>query len=159
MIKLQANPKGLLRGEFLDHDGRECSIQEASEVEEDCIWLGVDRDIRGEDIQAHMQLTRSMAAKLIPLLRGFVAQGDLREDTGKAYVVGTWVKGMVRPTEGIEGRVVYTDAHELVIQDNLISGTDGRYVCTWDAVSVLWEPIEKPDHLMSRFERIRTGEL
>lgn len=159
MIKLQSNPKGLLRGEFLDHAGQECSIQEASEAEEDCLWLGVDKDIHGEDVLAHMKLTRETASRLIPLLRGFVAQGDLREDTGKAYAVGTWVRGTVRPTEGIEGRVVYTDAHELVIQDNLVSGTEGRYVCTWDAVSVLWEPVDKPDHLMSRFDRIRIGDL
>ncbi len=73
--------------------------------------------------------------------------------------MGTWVKGATKSTEGIEGRVVGLNAKEVIIQDNLVSGAKGQFVCSWEAVSVLWEPVDKPEYLLSRLERIRTGDL
>lgn len=159
MIKLQASPRGLLRGEFSDRLDQECSIQEASEMDEDCLWLGIDKDFKGEEPASRMQLTKRMAQDLIPLLRSFVSTGNLEETSIEAYRVGTWVKGAVKATEGIEGRVVSTDAGGAVIQDNVTPGPDGQHICAWEALDVFWEVIDKPDHLLSRFERIRTGEI
>lgn len=159
MIQLRANPRGLLLGEFKDLLGQECSIQEASETSEDCIWLGMDKNFEGEFLLGRMKLSKELAKALIPLLRSFVSTGSLEELSSEAYKVGTWVKGMAKSTEGIEGRVVGTSATEVVIQDNLVSGVNGQLVCSWEAVSVLWEPSEKPDYLLSRLERIRTGDI
>lgn len=159
MIKLKASPSGLLRGEFLDRLGQDCSIQESSETEEDCIWIGLDKDFRGDEMFSRMHLTQDMAKDLIPLLRAFVTTGSLEEGVDETYRVGVWVKGVAGSAKGMEGRIIATNAEGITVQDNHIQGAGGLTTCAWKSVSVLYEPMEKPEYLMSRFERIRTEGL
>lgn len=159
MIQLKASPKGLLRGEFTDLQGQECSIQESSEQSEDCLWLGPETDMHGEMVLGRMRLSREMIKELIPLLRSFVTSGSLEEDLGREFRVGVWVRGVAGVFNGIEGRVVATGTEGIFVQDNSLAGIPGQYNCAWEVVSTFWEPMEKPGHMMSRFDRIRSGDL
>lgn len=80
MITFGKTQRGFVRGIFQDRYGCECSIQESSLATEPCLWLGVDRDIEGEQILGRMHLTQEMAAELIPILQTFVETGRLGED-------------------------------------------------------------------------------
>ena len=75
--------KGLLRAEFEDRYGAVCSIQESSHAGEDCIWLGVEVDLEGNEVpRGRMHLSQEQARELIPVLRHFARTGRLGEDDG-----------------------------------------------------------------------------
>ena len=40
--------RGFARGDFIDHYGKHCSVQDSSLATEVCIWLGCDN---GQDIE------------------------------------------------------------------------------------------------------------
>lgn len=58
-MEFKQTKKGLMRAEFTDRYGALCSLQESSIPGEDCVWLGVDVDIEGEEVRnGRMHLTR-----------------------------------------------------------------------------------------------------
>ncbi len=71
---------------FKDFYNQECSIQESSIVEPDCIWLGVDNtgpELKGPggkfncNVNSRMHLSREQVFNLIPILQKFVDKGEL----------------------------------------------------------------------------------
>jgi len=103
-IKIKANHRGFMVGEFKDRYDTVCSIQKSSLATEDCIWLGVDDTnpqimasqaksfgvetnettgwvpypIPNEvSLTTRMHLTRKQVKKLLPLLQHFVETGEL----------------------------------------------------------------------------------
>ena len=70
-IKRTTTNRGFRLVSFIDSYGYDCSIQESSNAEKACIWMGI-RDER-------MHLSQSEVKKLIPILQGFVERGDLRK--------------------------------------------------------------------------------
>jgi hypothetical protein len=88
----RTGPRGLLRGRFVDRNGKKCSIQASSLATEAAIWLGIDEvkvKILGstgwqdvplpEEAQrmGRMHLTQKMVKKLLPALQYFVKTGYL----------------------------------------------------------------------------------
>ncbi len=78
-IKFKRTERGFIVGEFKEHYGKECSIQESSGFTE-AIWLGQKEGdhINGQCL-ARMLLTRKQVAELIPILQGYVDTGALPE--------------------------------------------------------------------------------
>jgi len=149
--------KGQLRAEFRDRYGALCSIQESSIPGEDCVWLGVDVDIEGDEVRhGRMHLTQDLARQLIPVLRHFARRGSLGTDTtDDPYHVGAWVIGVGEDNRGVEGRVIQAQPGKaLVVQDWRRPGAEGHILCTWDLVDLIWEPIEVPDEIPSRIDRL-----
>jgi hypothetical protein len=110
LIEVKETNRGFKRGEFTDHYGMECSIQESSIVSPGCLWLGLNdakplimaRDTpQGgngwvpyplpEQVMLHtrMHITQEMAAALIPLLQHFVETSYLPKPEEKAPEVGS----------------------------------------------------------------------
>lgn len=151
-MNFKPTKKGLLSADFLDRFGQECSIQESSYQEEDCIWFGVDKDLRG-DQGARMHLTRDMVREVIPVLQHFVRTGALGvDDPEEKYAVGTWVTGIGEHNRGIEGRIV--EAHlgqRIVVQ---VWSQKDPYVCAWDSIHLSWEPCEPPTAARTWYERL-----
>lgn len=156
MFEFKPTKKGLLRAEFRDRFGAECSAQESSFPDEDCLWLGVEVDIQGNETPlGRMLVTREMAKELIPLLRYFVTTGKLGlEDIRAKIQVGRWVRGVHRENLGIEGRVVGAHDIHITVQDAQRPGPEGQWITIWDAVSEYWEPIDVPDYIPTRYQRI-----
>lgn len=69
MITLKKTRRGFLLGEFRDHNGEPCSIQESSVATEPCLWLGSEA--------ARMHLTRIQAVDLVRHLQRFIETGSL----------------------------------------------------------------------------------
>lgn len=147
--------KGLLRGEFEDRFGAVCSAQESSMVGEDCIWLGVEVDFDGREVRnGRMHLSQQQALELIPTLRHFARTGRLGVDEKDRFHVGRWVAGVSEDTRGIEGRVVSRDNVGTVVQDQARPGESGRITMVNEVMELHWEPIEVPEHIPTRYERI-----
>lgn len=161
MIELKPAPRGFLRGEFEDRSGQKCSIQESSFTEEPTIWLGIDVDIRGQEVLAQMHLTRSHAKDLLPLIRHFARTGELGYDDPKEVLqVGTWVVGVGDTNRGVEGRVVEVAiGQHIIVQDNRRVGDEGKIVCLWDMALLVWEVQESPENIPSRYERLVQDDL
>ena len=154
--------KGLLRAEFQDRYGQECSVQESSFPDEDCLWMGVDVGQDRQEVQhGRMHLTQDQARELIPMLRHFVRRGTLGVDSPKdKFQIGAWVVGVGEENRGVEGRIVYLQKGEtMVVQDSSIPGEAGRIVCTWEIADLIWVPIETPDHLPTRYDRLMENAL
>lgn len=154
-MEFKQTRKGLLRTDFRDRYGALCSIQESSIPGEDCIWLGVDVNFEGTEIRhGRMHLTQDMARKLIPLLRHFARRGALGVDTTEdPYHVGAWVVGVGEANRGIEGRVVQVHPGEsLTVQDARKLGPEGQVICMWEVVDLIWEPIDIPEDLPTRYD-------
>jgi hypothetical protein len=62
--------RGFAIRHFTDLYGLPCSIQESSIATEEAIWFGVDEARR-------MHLTRAHVKKLLPVLKQFVATGEI----------------------------------------------------------------------------------
>lgn len=149
MIALKPSPRGLIVGLFKDRDGRDCVIQEASTVSEQCLWLGVDCGFDGEDITgARMHLNKALALELLPLLRHFARTGTLgHDDPSQRFQIGTWVIGVGPQNKGIYGRV--TEAYVgtyLKVQDNARVPPAGQIVCSWNQADLIWDIIEGEQH-------------
>lgn len=156
MIKLGTTQRGLFRGEFEDRYGQKCSIQESSLATDHCIWLGVDVDMNGGEVEhGRMHLTQKQAHDLIHILRHFVRVGTLGYDDPKdAYQVGTWVAGIGDTNRGIEGRIIGVNSVHITVQDNQRAGVEGQFQCIKDHVDLLWEPVLPPEVGPSRLERL-----
>lgn len=76
-MKLGKTERGFARGEFVDKYGQFCSIQKSSLATEDCIWLGVDTDLEGNEVSQRMHLNQDMVEELLPLLKRFIKKGEL----------------------------------------------------------------------------------
>jgi hypothetical protein len=124
---------GTLIGKFTDRFGAECSIQESSYQEEDCIWLGVETDSMGESLpNGRMHLTRERARELILVLRHFVETGALGVYDRSEYHLGRWVVG--------------------VGDDN--NGEAGIWHCSWERVGDVWVPTDPPPQGRSLFDHL-----
>lgn len=81
IIPLKETGRGFKRGEFKDRYGAECSIQESSLADEDCVWLGCEHEgkhhVTGNPLGARMHLTRDMAVALVTHLQRFIETGRL----------------------------------------------------------------------------------
>jgi hypothetical protein len=160
-MEFEQTKKGLLRAEFRDRYGALCSIQESSIPGEECVWLGVDVTIEGEELRhGRMHLTRELATKLIPVLRHFARRGSLGSDgTENPYHVGAWVVGVGENNRGVEGRIVQVvPGKSLIVQNWREPGPGGHHVCAWDLVDLIWEPIDVPDRIPSRYDRLIENE-
>ena len=78
------NKKTTSRGfglwEFKDKYGQECSLQDSSLASEPAIWLGVDVDLKGEDVHDRMHLTQEQVKALLPILTYFAETGEYVRD-------------------------------------------------------------------------------
>lgn len=156
-VEFKQTKKNLLRGEFKDRYGAECSIQESSLPGEECLWLGVDVDFDGREVRnGRMHLTREQARKLIPMLRHFVRCGALGIDEPREHFqVGAWVVGVGEENRGVEGRIVQLQkGHYVAVQDHTRPGPEGTIKCTWEQADLIWVPIEIPDNAPTRYDRI-----
>ena len=77
MEKWRKTNRGFDRAEFIDRYNQKCSIQKSSIATEDCIWLGVDINIKGEDVGERMHLTQEAVRNLLPALNHFIDTGEL----------------------------------------------------------------------------------
>lgn len=104
--ELRATPRGFLKGEFVDHFGATCSIQESSvDASEGLIWLGSTEttDAGGEVTGVRMHLTQTMVRDLLPLLRRFAETGHLADQAESDF------RDVRRPLAGY--RAPPRDAH------------------------------------------------
>lgn len=156
MIVLKPTPRGLLRGDFEDRYGQQCSIQESSLATDEAIWLGVDVTLKGEEIAGRMHLTRQQIKDLLPLLRYFARNGSLGHDNPKeVFPVGLRVVGVGETNQGVEGRVIETaEGQYITVQNDRMTPPDGKIVCLWDNALLVWEPLEIPENVLSRYERL-----
>lgn len=157
MFDFRPTKKGLLRAEFKDRYGAVCSVQESSFPDEDCLWLGIEVDIHGAEVpHGRMHISQAMARQLLPVLRHFARTGKLgTDDAGVRFQVGRWVRGVGPDNFGVEGRIVYAHLGEHIsVQDSRKPGVDGQHITLWDAVELHWEPIDVPDHIPTRYDRI-----
>ncbi len=155
-FEFRPTKKGLLRAEFQDRFGATCSVQESSFQDEDCLWLGVEVDIYGNEIAGgRMHMTRETAKRLIPILRYFARTGKLgQEDPSKRFQLGAWVIGVGTDNRDVEGRIVAVDAGGFFVQDQAKAGAQGRMACMWEVADLLWEPMDRPEHIPTRYDRI-----
>jgi len=72
--------RGFDISEFTDRYGQKCSLQKSSLAFEDCVWLGVSVDMKGEKVNNRMHLTQDMVKDLLPVLEVFANTGELMED-------------------------------------------------------------------------------
>jgi hypothetical protein len=160
MFEFKPTKKGLLQTEFLDRFGAVCSVQESSFQEDDCIWMGVEVDIEGREVaNGRMHISRDLANALLPILRHFVRTGRLGvDDPSKQLKLGMWVRGVGPDNHGIEGRVIQTNAHHFTVQENGRAGFDGQHITVWEAAQLYWEPMEIPESVVSRYDRITSDD-
>ena len=62
--------------QFRDKYGQECSLQDSSLATESAIWLGVDVNLKGEEINERMHLTQEQVKALLPILTNFAETGE-----------------------------------------------------------------------------------
>jgi hypothetical protein len=155
MISLKSNGHGLLRGDFEDRYGQKCSIQESSLATENTIWLGVDVNLRGQEVSARMLLTREHAKALIPLLRYFARNGSLAAyDPKLPFQVGQPVIGIGETNRGVEGRIVeVVPGQYITVQDDHNRPPEGQIICLWDNALLVWEERETVEGL-SVYDRL-----
>lgn len=100
-IVFSVTERGFVRGDFVDRNGIECSIQESSAADEACIWLGcndaaprvcipggdpawrllsIPEFLLGLEIvyNTRMHLTRAQVEALLPVLQKFFDSGKLQ---------------------------------------------------------------------------------
>lgn len=161
MIVLKPTNRGFLRGDFEDRYGQQCSVQESSLATEEAIWLGVDVSLKGVDVEhGRMHLTRQQVKDLLPILRYFARNGSLGHDDPKAiFPVGQRVVGIGETNQGVEGRVIeVAEGQYVTVQDDRATPPDGKIVCLWDNALLVWEPMETPENVPSRYERLLQSE-
>lgn len=105
MIKFEKTARGFSRGEFTDHYGMECSIQDSSLASEACIWLGItNAEVKtfnnppgsgwrvpklpdGTSIFSRMHLTIPMAKELRTALDRFIENESVMPQNDKEAVI------------------------------------------------------------------------
>ena len=153
-MEFKPTKAGLLRAEFKDRFGSECSVQESSMAGEECIWVGVEVDFNGVEVPQRMHLTREMARDLIEVLRHFARTGRLGVDSPEEqFRVGSWVRGVGEDNRGVEGRIISLHKGETItVQDFNVPGVSGQFIYIWEAFDLNWEPLETPDTLPTRYD-------
>lgn len=154
-MEFKPTKRGFLRGEFKDRYGSECSIQESSLAGEDCIWVGVEVDFNGVEVEGgRMHLDQERARELIEVLRHFARTGRLGVDSlEERFRVGAWVRGVGEDNRGVEGRIVSLHKGESVtVQDFNIPGPAGQFIYLWEAFDLSWEALETPDTMPTRYD-------
>lgn len=156
MIAFKKTNRGFILGEFKDRYGAECSIQESSLATEAAIWLGVDKDHNGADVEfGRMHLTQEMVRELIPILRYFAMTGHIKDQaTDDLYAIGTWVEGVGETNKGIVGRIVACTFEELTVQDEARPGVEGQHLCLKRMAPLVWDPIDPPTTTLTRYDII-----
>ncbi len=156
MILLKPTPRGLLRGNFEDRYGQQCSIQESSLATEEAIWLGVDVNLKGDEIEGRMHLTKQQIKDLLPILRYFARNGSLGHDNPKdIFPVGQRVVGVGETNQGVEGRVIeVAEGQYVVVQDDHMAPPEGKIMCLWDNALLVWEPRDMTENVLTRYERL-----
>jgi hypothetical protein len=156
-VRFNSTRRGLLRAEFKDRYGAECSVQESSIPGEDCLWLGVEVDFYGDELRAgRMHIDRDLARQLYPVLRHFARTGSLgTDDPDSSLQVGMWVVGVGEQNRGIEGRIVQI-GDLVVVQDWQRPGEEGQHICVPEVADLIWERIPMPETFPSRYERLMT---
>lgn len=154
-MRFDPTRRGLLRADFKDRNGAECSVQESSMPGEDCLWLGVEVDFYGEELRAgRMHIDRDLARQLYPVLRHFARTGSLGTDDPDAHLqVGVWVVGVGEQNRGVEGRVVQM-SDVVVVQDWHRPGEEGQHICLTESADLIWEQIPPPETFPSRYQRL-----
>ena len=80
--ELQHTCRGFPYYEFKDFYGAECSLQESSIVEPECVWLGCEKNrkphhITGTELSPRMHLTRKQARWIGEKLLEFANKGTI----------------------------------------------------------------------------------
>jgi hypothetical protein len=103
-----------------------------------------------------MYLTRQQARDLLPILRYFARNGSLGHDNPKEiFPVGQRVVGIGETNRDVEGRVIeMAEGQYVTIQDDRMTPPEGKIVCLWDNALLVWEPVEAPENVPSRYERL-----
>lgn len=71
--KRELTQRGFWYITFMDRTGAKCSLQESSVATEPCIWLGVDKDPKGNLVEyGRMHLTIQDAKMLVKKLNKFI---------------------------------------------------------------------------------------
>ncbi len=78
-LKFVTTDRGFQVVNFTDYYSQKCSLQESSVVPH--IWLGVDVDLKGNEVNKRMHLSIEQVEALIPLLQHFVYYGKLPDET------------------------------------------------------------------------------
>jgi len=79
-IKKHTTERGFSRDEFADLYGQKCSLQDSSLATQAAIWLGVDVDLEGKEVNNRMHLSQNMVRQLLPILQRFVETGSVGEE-------------------------------------------------------------------------------
>jgi len=79
-LKKETTSRGFGLWEFKDKYGQECSLQDSSLASEPAIWLGVDVDLKGVDVNDRMHLTQEQVKALLPILDHFATTGEYVRD-------------------------------------------------------------------------------
>lgn len=77
-LKFVTTNRGFQLVNFTDYYSQKCSLQESSVVPH--LWLGVDTDLKGNEVNNRMHLSQPQVEALIPLLQHFVDNGCLPEE-------------------------------------------------------------------------------
>ena len=80
--ELKQTNRGFKYYDFEDHNGVKCSLQKSSLADEECVWLGSNKNSPphprlGIEMSPRMHLTQSQAKWLGELLIDFSKTGDL----------------------------------------------------------------------------------
>src|SRR4051812_32635371 len=77
-LVVDTTERGLRITEFVDLYGAVCHLQESSLATDEAVWLGVFKDLKGDEVRrGRMHLNREQVAALIPLLQLFVDTGRI----------------------------------------------------------------------------------
>lgn len=69
-LKFVSTERGFQVINFSDYYSQKCSLQESSVIPH--IWLGIDTDLKGNEVNNRMHLSIEQVEALIPLLQYFV---------------------------------------------------------------------------------------
>lgn len=76
-MKKSKTQRGFVTYDFLDEYNQKCSLTKSSLAEKDCIWLGVDQNLKQQEVIEHMHLNRKQVKALLPILTKFVKTGEV----------------------------------------------------------------------------------
>lgn len=78
MKELEYTNRGFSYVQFEDHYGQRCSIQQSSVYTH--VWLGVEKNFKGEDVNIRMHLSMEQVQALLPYLERFAKTGSIEPD-------------------------------------------------------------------------------
>jgi hypothetical protein len=69
--------KRLNKISFEDNYKQQCSLQKSNYSLENEIWLGVNKDIIGNNVDTRMHLTQEQVKQILPYLKMFSEKGEI----------------------------------------------------------------------------------